>query len=87
MEQVQALLLAATLSQERVLREPGPAVSLSNFGADGLEFTVGYWIADPENGQLNVKSAVNMAILATLREHGIEIPFPQRVVHTRVAAD
>jgi len=86
-EQVQALLLAATLSQERVLREPGPAVSLSNFGADGLEFTVGYWIADPENGQLNVKSAVNMAILASLREQRIEIPFPQRVVHTRVAAD
>jgi small-conductance mechanosensitive channel len=86
-EQVQALLLAATLSEERVLREPGPAVSLSNFGADGLEFTVGYWIADPENGQLNVKSAVNMAILASLREQRIEIPFPQRVVHTRVAAD
>lgn len=85
--QVRALLMAATLSQERVLVEPGPSVSLSNFGADGLEFTVGYWIADPENGQMNVRSAVNMAILATLREHGIEIPFPQRVVHTRVAAD
>jgi len=85
--QVHALLMAATLSQERVLSEPGPSVSLSNFGADGLEFTVGYWIADPENGQMNVRSAVNMAILATLREHGIEIPFPQRVVHTRVAAD
>jgi small-conductance mechanosensitive channel len=86
-EQVQALLLAAALNQERVLREPAPAVSLSNFGADGLEFTVGYWIADPENGQLNVKSAVNMAILASLREQRIEIPFPQRVVHTRIAAD
>jgi small-conductance mechanosensitive channel len=86
-EQVQALLLAAALSQERVLREPAPTVSLSNFGTDGLEFTVGYWIADPENGQLNVKSAVNMAILASLREQRIEIPFPQRVVHTRVAID
>jgi small-conductance mechanosensitive channel len=59
-------------------------VSLSNFGADGLEFTVGYWIADPENGQLNLRSAVNLAILKALRESGIEIPFPQRVLHTRV---
>jgi small-conductance mechanosensitive channel len=84
--QVQALLMAATVAQERVLQDPAPSVSLSNFGADGLEFTVGYWIADPENGQLNVKSAVNMAILSGLRGHGIEIPFPQRVVHTTAAA-
>ncbi len=81
---VQTLLMAATLQQERVLRDPAPSVSLSNFGADGLEFTVGYWIADPENGQLNVRSDINMAILGSLRAHAIEIPYPQRVVHTRV---
>ena len=83
-EQVRELLMAATLQQERVLRDPAPSVSLSNFGADGLEFTVGYWIADPENGQLNVRSAINTAILGSLRAHAIEIPYPQRVVHTRV---
>ena len=81
---VQRLLLEAATGQERVLKEPGPSVSLSNFGADGLEFTVGYWIADAENGQLNLRSAVNLAILQALRKHGIEIPFPQRVLHTRI---
>jgi small-conductance mechanosensitive channel len=81
---VQRLLLDAATRQERVLTDPTPSVSLSNFGADGLEFTVGYWIADQENGQLNLRSAVNLAILHSLREHGIEIPFPQRVLHTRV---
>ena len=40
-----------------------------------------YWIADPENGQLNLRSDINMAILRALREHGIEIPYPQRVLH------
>ncbi|MDP2024396.1 MAG: mechanosensitive ion channel protein, partial [Hydrogenophaga sp.] len=55
----------------------------SAFGADGLEFTLGYWIADPENGQLNLRSDVNMAILRSLREHGIEIPYPQRVLHLK----
>lgn len=79
-EQVRQLLLVATQAQKRVLVEPAPSVALSAFGADGLEFTVGYWIGDPENGQLGVKSDVNMAILAALRSHGIEIPFPQRVV-------
>ncbi|MBA4194463.1 MAG: mechanosensitive ion channel [Hydrogenophaga sp.] len=75
------LLTDAAAAQERVLKDPGPSAALSAFGADGLEFTVGYWIADPENGQLNIRSAINLAILDALRRHGIEIPYPQRVLH------
>ena len=80
---VMRLLEEAALNQQRVLREPAPAVALSAFGTDGLEFTLGYWIADPENGTLNLRSLVNLDILRLLREHRIEIPFPQRVVHAR----
>ncbi len=82
-ELVMRLLKQATLNHERVLRDPGPSVALSSFGADGLEFTVGYWIADPENGSLNLKSLVNLDILRLLRQNQIEIPYPQRVLHTR----
>jgi len=82
---VMGLLKAATARHERVLQEPEPSVALSNFGADGLEFTVGYWIADPENGSLNLKSLINLDILKSLREHQVEIPYPQRVVHTKSA--
>lgn len=78
---VRRLLVQACLSQERVLKDPAPNAFLSQFGADGLEFTVSYWIADPENGQLALRSAINMMILAALREHKIEIPYPQRVMH------
>lgn len=78
---VARLLGEAALVSPRVLREPAPAVALSAFGADGLEFTVGFWIADPENGTLGLRSQINMAILRTLREHHVEVPFPQRVVH------
>ena len=49
--QVQALLLQAALDQPRVLHEPGPIIQLSNLAADGLEFTVGNWIADPLDGR------------------------------------
>ncbi|MBC7917079.1 MAG: mechanosensitive ion channel, partial [Rhodoferax sp.] len=69
--------------QPRVLREPAPAVTLSAFGADGLEFNVGFWIEDPENGQGNLRSDINLAILAALRQNQIDIPYPQRVVHQR----
>lgn len=80
-ELVTRLLEAAAQTHERVLRDPAPAVALSAFGADGLEFTLGYWIADPENGKLSVRSAVNKAVLAALTAHGISIPYPQRVLH------
>jgi small-conductance mechanosensitive channel len=64
-----------------VIADPAPAVRLVSFGADGLEFQVLFWIADPQNGQLAVKSDVNLRILKGLRAAGIEIPFPQRVLH------
>ena len=80
---VQSLLVGAALAQPRVLRDPEPAAQLQAFGADGLEFTLVYWINDVHNGQGNLRSAINIAILDSLRAHGIEIPFPQRVVHQR----
>ena len=80
-EQVLALLARAAATVPRVVAQPGPSAVLSNFGADGLEITVGFWIADPENGTLNVRGGVNLALWRALRDAGIEIPFPQRVLH------
>ena len=81
------LLSEAASSQTRVLKDPDPtpSVNLTNLGADGLEFTVNFWVIDPENGQQNIRSLVNMAILKSLREHGIQIPYPQRMVHLHSA--
>lgn len=81
LDQLFPRLLQTVAAVPRVLAEPGPAVQLNSFGADGLELTVSYWIADPENGSGNVKSEVNLALLALLRREGVEIPYPQRVVH------
>lgn len=80
-EQVQSLLRQAVLGCASVLRQPAPSASLSAFGVDGLEFTVGYWMDQATAGPLALRSEVNMAILTALRAHGIEIPYPQRVVH------
>ena len=80
---VSRLLIQAAATQERVLSDPGPSVILLAFGADGLEFRLGYWIGDPENGSDNLRSLINLEILRLLREHRIEIPYPQRVIHTR----
>jgi small-conductance mechanosensitive channel len=82
-DQVREILLEAARGATRVIAEPGPGVHLTRFGADGLEFTLQFWIADPQNGQGNVKSEVNLRVLKGLRAAGIDIPYPQRVVHMK----
>ena len=46
----------------------------------GIDLELGMWIRDPENGTPPVRSDVSLAILATFRREGIEIPFPQREI-------
>ena len=41
-------------------------MQLADFAADGLELTLQFWIGDPENGQGNVRSDVNLAVLDVL---------------------
>jgi small-conductance mechanosensitive channel len=69
----------------RVLAVPGPSVLLSGFAPDGLELTLCFWIDDPENGQMNVRSAVNLLLLDLFAELGVQIPYPQRVLHQAAA--
>ena len=73
-------LAAAIAAVPRVTTDPPPGIQLASFAANGLELKIWFWIADPHNGQGNVKSDVNLAILRTLGEAGVEIPYPQRVV-------
>jgi small-conductance mechanosensitive channel len=79
-ERVQSILCDAARSQPRVLSDPAPVAFLTNFAPDGLEFTLNFWIGDPDKGKDNVRSPVNVAILQGLRQAGIDIPYPQRVL-------
>jgi small-conductance mechanosensitive channel len=81
--QVQGMLCKAAIANKRVLADPEPVAHLTQFAADGLEFTLLFWISDPDNGQMNVKSQINVEILHALRAAKIDIPYPQRVLHMR----
>ncbi len=80
------VLAQAVAAVPRVLATHEPAVLVNTFAADGIELQINWWIDDPHNGQGNVRSAVNLAILRALRAAGVEIPYPQRVLHGLPAA-
>ena len=81
-DRVMQLLMQACEAQNKVLKDPLPFVTLTNFGADGLEFGAHYWVDEQQAGLLTLKSEINIQILQLLQAEGIEIPYPQRVVHT-----
>ena len=82
-EQALEILLEAVQIEPRVLTDPAPGAWLVNFGADGLDLEVAWFISDPENGTLVMRSNINRRILARFRAEGIEIPFPQRDLHVK----
>lgn len=79
-ERVQQVLDEAARGTARVLADPAPNARLVKLGADGLEFTLFFWIADPANGQANVRSDVNLAVLRGLRAAGVPVEPPQRTL-------
>jgi len=77
---VQRLMCEAAAANPRVLTDPGPSAFLTGFGADGLDFELGMFVPDPENGMMAVQSSVSVALLRSFEKHGIQIPYPQREV-------
>ena len=79
LDMLRPLLVEAVKAVPRVLPDPAPGANLTAFAADGLELTIGFWVADPSIVGA-VRGEVNLAILRLLTEAGIEIPYPQRVL-------
>ena len=78
MELAERLMLEAARAAKRVLQTPPPTVWWSGFGENSVDFTIHCWINDPEDGVGNVKSDVLKHLWALFKEHGVELPFPQR---------
>ena len=81
------LELAMRLMTELAAKEPrvlqgalAPVVNVLQFANNGIELELAVWINDPEVGQGNLKTALNIAIWKTFRENGVRIPYPQREV-------
>ncbi len=77
------LCIQSAIEAKRVLDSPEPECLLIGFGDNSVDLKLRFWIKDPENGLLNVKSEILLGIWDKFREHDIEIPYPQRDLHIR----
>lgn len=80
LDRVMALMCEVAEQHPRVLKEPPPKVYLKDFADSGIDLELGVWINDPEEGQINLRSDLNLAIWQAFRRENIEIPYPQREV-------
>ncbi|MBR3447949.1 MAG: mechanosensitive ion channel family protein [Oscillospiraceae bacterium] len=77
--QTRDALLTAAKKQKYVIREPEPTVTVNVLGDSGMELLLNVWVAkfDYFTAQPELRELVKL----TLDEAGVEIPFPQVVVH------
>lgn len=66
--------------QEGVMKTPEPFVRFNDFGDSSLMFTVYFWCENVFRVE-NIKSNIRHDLFYKFKELGINIPFPQRVLH------
>ena len=50
-----------------------PQAFVSGLGEFGVDLELGVWIADPEGGQLGLRSSINRRVLRSFAEAGIAV--------------
>ena len=61
----------------------GPDCELKGFGESAVDFTVEYWVNGIDDGKNKYASPVLFAIWNALKDAGIEMPYPHRVVEIK----
>lgn len=81
-DKVKEILLEIANSHPNLIKNPTPKVMFKNFGESSLDFELFFTY---NNGfRINlVESDIRFLIHKKFKENKIEIPYPQRVVHTK----
>jgi len=78
------IIETAVAKHPDVLDKPEPPdCELRGFGDSGVDFAVEFWVNGLDDGKNKFTSDVNFIIWNALKDAGIEIPYPQRVVHLK----
>jgi small conductance mechanosensitive channel len=81
LERARGVLLGALAGVEGVAEEPAPVAWVREFGESAITLDVMFWHRSDVATQYRVRNDVAVALKSALDAAGIEIPFPQRVLH------
>jgi potassium efflux system protein len=76
------VMIDTVKSTPLVLADPEPSVMLVGFGDNALNFSIRVFVSELFN-RMPVTHDLHLRLEKALREHNIEIPFPQRDIHVR----
>jgi small-conductance mechanosensitive channel len=79
---VHEILMNVAHEHEMVRNTPAPVIFFNAFGESSLNFQLNVWVDEPIE-KMNISSALHFAIWDAFKQHGVEIPFPQRDLHLR----
>ena len=82
-DKVREILLRVASEHEGVLKSPAPSVNFSEYGDNSLNFELWVWTIKYTNHPKVLQSDLYFNTFRQFKEHGIEIPFPQRDLHIR----
>lgn len=81
---VPAIIEAAVAKHPEVLGAPeAPDCELRGFGDSGIDFAVEFWVNGIDDGKNKYTSDVLFLVWNALRDNGIKIPYPHRVVEIK----
>lgn len=84
-KEVENICLDILLNTEDVVQYPMPKIFFENFGDNALDFQIIFWCnLDKVYSLQDVKSQVRFKIFDRFKQHGIEIPFPQRDMNLKI---
>jgi len=83
---VKKILMDIVSSNANILKSPGPSVFLLGFGPDSIDFEIRGILRDV-NSITSTRSDMNFEILRRFAQEGIEIPFGQRDITIKNAAE
>ena len=82
---VERLALEAAKSSPDTMETPPPDVRFTGFGDSALEFDLRAWTVEKAHRPGAFRSDLYFTLWDSFKEHGVNIPFPQRDLHLRDA--
>ena len=82
MQKAKDIILEVADSAEWVSKDPPPKVVVRKFAESAVDLQLRVWIKDARR-RMNTISYITDAVKSSFDEHGLEIPYPKRVIYVK----